>query len=271
MLITGAARGLGAGLARACAAQGARVALLGLEPDALAALAADLGRERAAWWEVDVTDGPALGAAVAAAAEHFGGLDVVVANAGITAFAPVATLAPEVFERVVAVNLTGVWRTLRAGLPYVTARDGYLLAISSLAAVLQSPLQAHYTATKAGVAALAQSLALELKGTGTRVGCAYPTFVRTDMMRRTLADPAGARLWRGNRGGMFTMVSEERAVRALRRGIERRARRIVIPRLLTPVVLAPGLAQPVFAARFRPRAVQAAMAAASPDGWARGS
>jgi hypothetical protein len=65
------------------------------------------------------------------------------------------------------------------------------------------------------------------------------------------------------------MITEQQAVRALVRGIERRARRIVVPHRLTPVVLAPGLAQPVFSAQFRPRAVRDAIAAASTQGWGR--
>ncbi len=267
VLITGAARGMGAELARAVVARGGQVALLGLEADLLTALADELGQSAAAW-EADVTDGEALDAAVASAAQHFGGLDVAVANAGITAFAPVAALDPATFEKVIAVNLTGVWRTLRAAQPFVQARPGgYLLSVCSMAAFLQSPLQAHYTASKAGVHALTESLRLELKGTDTRVGGAYLTFVSTDMMTRTVADAAGHALWGGNTGGLNAIISPDQAVQALARGIERRARRIVVPRRLTPVTLAPGLVQPFFSTQFTAGRVQAAIRAATPAGW----
>ncbi|MHB8452112.1 MAG: SDR family NAD(P)-dependent oxidoreductase, partial [Mycobacteriales bacterium] len=125
----------------------------------------------------DVTDRTALTAAVDSAAGRLGGLDVVVANAGVQAFGSVAGLDPEVFERVVAVNLLGSYHTLRAGIPHVRERRGYLLAVSSMAMAVHSPLQAHYNASKAGLAALADSLRLELAPDGVAVGVAHPTFV----------------------------------------------------------------------------------------------
>lgn len=267
VLVTGAARGLGEGLAEACVERGAQVALLGLEPERLQTLARRLGTDRAASWHVDVTDGDALDSAVAEAAAYFGGLDVAVANAGVTAFGPVVSLDPAVFERVLAINLTGVWRTLRAAQPHVQARAGYLLSIASMAAVMRSPLQAHYTASKAAVAALTQSLRLELKGTGTRVGTAYLTFVKTDMMRHTTADPVGALIWKGNTGGLNRMITPKHAVDALVHGIERRSARIVAPRHLLPAVLAPGYIEPLFANQFRPKDIRRAIAASSPTGW----
>src|SRR4051812_43388886 len=96
VLITGAARGIGAASARELHARGASVALVGLEPELLAALASELG-DRAAWFEADVTDRAAMDAAVAGTVERFGGIDVVIANAGISPMGTVTTLAPEAF------------------------------------------------------------------------------------------------------------------------------------------------------------------------------
>src|SRR5690349_21947630 len=110
VLITGAARGIGAAAARACAARGATLSLVGLERDELEALASELGPQAAAF-EADVTDWGALGAAVEETVHRFGGIDAVVANAGIASGGPIAQADIEAFERTIEVNLLGVWRT----------------------------------------------------------------------------------------------------------------------------------------------------------------
>src|SRR3954447_24769084 len=99
VLITGAARGIGAEAAKQLAARGARTALVGLEPELLEQRAAELGPDHA-WFEADVTDAEAIENAVAAAAERFGGLDVVIANAGIAASGPVDSMEPAVWEKI---------------------------------------------------------------------------------------------------------------------------------------------------------------------------
>jgi NAD(P)-dependent dehydrogenase (short-subunit alcohol dehydrogenase family) len=119
VLVTGAARGIGAATARDLAGRGARLALVGLEPDLLAALATELGcvqrpGDRHLWIEADVTDSAALQAATVQAVAALGGLDVVVANAGIASFGPVRSIDPEAFAKTVDVNLTGVFRPLHS-------------------------------------------------------------------------------------------------------------------------------------------------------------
>src|SRR3954454_7399311 len=104
----------------------ARPALAGLAPELLEQRAAELGGDTA-FFEADVTDREAVEAAVAGAVERFGGLDVVVANAGVATGGPLAVIDPDDFERLIDVNLLGVWRTVRAALPHVTARSGYVL------------------------------------------------------------------------------------------------------------------------------------------------
>ena len=138
VLITGAARGLGAETARRVAARGANVALVGLEPEELERVAAQCGTN-AAWFECDVTDVEALERAVAGTVERFGGIDVVMANAGIATGGMVRSTDPAAFERTIEINLLGVWRTVRAALPHVIERQGYVLVIASLAAAVHGP------------------------------------------------------------------------------------------------------------------------------------
>ena len=133
VLITGAARGIGAETARQLSARGARIALVGLEPEELARVAQQCGPGAAAF-EADVTDNDALAGAVASVVEHFGGIDVVMANAGVVGTGFVRSMDPAIFERTIEVNLLGVFRTVRACLPHVIERRGYVLVIASLAA-----------------------------------------------------------------------------------------------------------------------------------------
>src|SRR3954469_11998642 len=118
VLITGAARGIGAELARKAAARGARVALVGLEPELLAAVADELGPEHL-WVEADVTDAAALEVAVQRAVDTFGGLDVVVANAGIAPLTTVMTSSAHALARTIEVNLIGAMLTAHAALPEI--------------------------------------------------------------------------------------------------------------------------------------------------------
>ena len=163
--ITGSTGGLGSALAEALRARGANLALLDLDRDSVEKQAGRLGSVGVArGWAVDVRDLSTLDHAMGAAADHFGRIDVVIANAGITPpAAPLWDLKGEDFERTIDINLNGVWRTFRAGVPHVEKTRGYLLAISSMAAFVHGPLNGPYCATKAGVWALADSTRLELR------------------------------------------------------------------------------------------------------------
>src|SRR5581483_10479353 len=123
VLITGAARGIGAGLAEALAAQGAWLALVGLEPDRLAAVAERCG-EGTFVAECDVSDRDQVTGAVDAAADALGGLDVVVANAGIATAGPMRLQEVRSWERVIEINLLGVMYTDRAALPHLERSRG---------------------------------------------------------------------------------------------------------------------------------------------------
>lgn len=244
VVITGAARGIGAESARRLHAKGANVALVGLEPERLQALAASLG-ERAAWFEADMTDGDALARAVDGVLERFGGIDVGIANAGIQMTGAVLTSAPEVFERTLEVNLFGVWRTDRALLPHIVARDGYLLNVASLAAATHAPLMAAYAASKAGTEAMTDSLRIETSVTGARVGCAYFGFIDTDIVRGSFAQPSSAEMRKMLPPFLRRPAPLATAIDAIERGVERRAARVWAPRYVGPLLALRGIAQPL--------------------------
>jgi NAD(P)-dependent dehydrogenase (short-subunit alcohol dehydrogenase family) len=181
VLITGAARGIGALLAEKLAAQGARLALVGLEPEKMEGVAARCG-EGTFVAECDVSDNDKVQAAVDAAAEALGGLDVVVANAGIAAGGPLRSQDVRSWERVIEINLLGVMYTDRAALPHLEKSRGYVLNIASTAAVLRGPGMSAYCAAKAGVEALSDCVRIEMKPLGVGVGVAYFLFLDTDMV-----------------------------------------------------------------------------------------
>lgn len=235
VLITGAARGIGAESARRLAARGARLSLVGLEPELLEQVASDCGD--AAWFECDVTDREALQAAVDGTLERFGGIDVVMANAGIGAGGTVRTMDPDAWERVIEVNLLGVYRTIRACLPHVVERRGYVLPVASIAAAVHTPGMSAYAASKAAVEALGNSLRGEVGHLGVRVGVAYFSWIDTDMVRGADENPATKFMRSKLRGpaGKTWPVSE--AGEAVAEGIERRARRVIVPRNFRSLLL----------------------------------
>ena len=228
VFITGAARGLGAETARRVAARGANVALVGLEPEELERVAAQCGTN-AAWFECDVTDTDALARAVQGAIDRFGGIDVCMANAGIASLGMVRSIDPAAFERTIEINLLGVWRTVRACLPQLIERDGYVLVIASLAAAIHGPGTAAYSASKAGAEAFADSLRAEVKHLGVDVGVGYFHFIDTDMVRGADAHPAVGRM-RDELSGPFSKTYPlSDAGQAIADGIEARNRWVVVP------------------------------------------
>jgi NAD(P)-dependent dehydrogenase (short-subunit alcohol dehydrogenase family) len=235
-LVTGAARGIGAETARRLAARGARVALMGLEPEELARVAAGCGAE-AAWYEADVTDRAAVESAVAGAAERFGGIDVLVANAGSAAFGTVRSIDPDAFERTIDINLLGTWRTVRAALPHLIERRGYALMNASVTAASHSPGLAAYSASKAGVEAFADALRIEVAEHGVGVGVAYFSWIATDLVAAGDGHPAFAFMRSKLRGPFGRTHPLADAVDALVTGVERRSRRIVTPSWVRGVLL----------------------------------
>jgi NAD(P)-dependent dehydrogenase (short-subunit alcohol dehydrogenase family) len=244
--LTGATGGLGSALAGELRTRGANLALMDLDPDALAVQSARLGGPAVARaYRVDVRELSTLEAAMDRAAADFGRLDVVIAGAGVEVMSPMALMHPAEFERTIDINLTGVWRTFRAALPHVQSTKGYLLAISSMAAFVHSPLQAPYTASKAGVWAMSDSIRLELRHLGVDVGTIHPTFFSTPMMDRVLANAAGRRLWGGHQNALWKMVPLELVVAETIAAIERRAAMTVVPKRIGAIARAAGFARPL--------------------------
>jgi NAD(P)-dependent dehydrogenase (short-subunit alcohol dehydrogenase family) len=229
VLITGAARGIGADAAKRIAARGARLSLVGLEPDELSVVARDCGPDTL-WFEADVTDADALAAAVSTTAQRTGGIDVVVANAGIGAGGPMRYMDEETFRQVIEVNLFGVWRTIRLCLPHVIDSRGYILPIASMAAIVpQFPGFVPYSTSKAGVEAMAKGLRVEVAHLGVDVGIAYFGWIDTDLVRGGDEHPAFTFMRSRLRGPLGKTLPVSSAGEAIVEGIEKRAKIVAQP------------------------------------------
>ncbi|MGY1679404.1 short-chain dehydrogenase/reductase [Geodermatophilus sp. SYSU D01176] len=230
VLVTGAARGIGAELARRAAARGARVALAGLEPGLLAQVVDGLGPEHL-WVECDVTDPAALQTAVRRTVETFGGLDVVVANAGIAPLGTVMTSSAHALARTIEVDLTGAVLTAHAALPALAERRGHVLLVSSAAAFTVMPGMSAYCAAKAGLERFGDVLRLEVAHRGVTVASAHPTWIDTDLVRDIEAAlPTFAATRRQLPGPLGAYTSVEACAEALVDNLETRGRRVFVPR-----------------------------------------
>ncbi|WP_375001194.1 SDR family oxidoreductase [Aeromicrobium sp. CTD01-1L150] len=230
LLITGAARGIGAGVARGYVARGGKVALLGLEPDLLQELSDDLG-DAAEWWTADVRDARQVTAAIDAAASHFGRLDDVLANAGIASYGTVRQIDDPSFTRVVDINVNGVYRTLHAAIPHLEQTNGYALVVASLASFTTLAGLASYNASKAGAESLALATKQEVAHLGVGVGVCHPSWSDTDIVRGAEEDLPTFRAIRGKLpypANSTTTLDE--CVEAILDGIARRRGRVYVPK-----------------------------------------
>ncbi|MGH3493665.1 MAG: SDR family NAD(P)-dependent oxidoreductase, partial [Sciscionella sp.] len=235
----------------------------------LRAVAAECGAEATAW-DADVTDWQALQRATDDIAAHYGRIDVVMANAGIAAAGFIRTIDPAAFEKVIEVNLLGVWRTVRVALPYIIESKGYVLVVSSMGAIVHIPGNGPYNAAKAAVEAFGNTLRAEVRHFGVRVGVAHPTWIATDMVNSADEHPVFGPLRRGSLGPLGTTYPVSVAVDAFVAGIERRARTIHIPRNLIGIKLIRSLI-PLVVELVGRRFIGKADADAAADVRARGS
>src|ERR1700739_311853 len=249
VFITGASGGIGAATARLLHRRGAKLVLADVNQQAVDAVADELGRQRTMALTLDVTDSAALEAAVAAAVERFGSVDVVFANAGIAAEPPttVAAVDPAQFERVVEVDLFGVWRTVRAALPQIIANQGYILITSSLYAYLNGVINAPYAMSKAAVAQLGRALRGELAGTGARVAVLCPGWGTTGIARNRCGghDTVTRLLAHAYPPLLRDAIEPERVAEKAVAGIVKRSPRIVVPRRWIPYIVLNGLLDPL--------------------------
>lgn len=268
VFITGAARGIGLGTAKAAHRRGASVVLMDLDREATERAASEVG-ERALGLRGDVTDTESLEAAVAAGVDRFGGIDVAIANAGIAPQArTMRVYEPDLFERVLDVNLVGAWRTARACMPHVIERRGHIVFISSVYAFLNGIFVTPYAASKAGVEQLGRALRVELARHGTTAGVAYFGYVRTEMTRVGIEeDPLAANFGDVAPRALRKQITADQAGEVLVRGIESRAARVTAPRRWAVLSALRGLFSPGLDARMaRDRQLQAMIAEADVQG-----
>jgi NAD(P)-dependent dehydrogenase (short-subunit alcohol dehydrogenase family) len=246
-LVTGGARGIGFATATALIARGASVAILDLDGEAARSAASRLHDSRAIGFAADVTDRGAMQRAVATTVERFGGLDVVVANAGIAPrVASFRAMAGESFERVLEVNLMGVYRTVEAALPEIVPRRGHVVVISSIYAFINGVGGVPYAMSKAAVEQFGRALRVELSPTGASASVAYFGFIDTEMVHRAIdADPLADRMMTFLPKPLRKRLTPAVAGEAIVGGIERRSPRIIRPRRWTIMSVLRGILNPL--------------------------
>ncbi len=230
-LVTGAARGIGFETARQMHMRGASVAIVDLKAEEAREAAERIG-ERAIGLATDVTDHAAMMQTVAETVERFGGLDVVVANAGIaqSKMATIRGIGTEEWERVFEVDLLGVWRTVRAALPQIVERQGHVVVVSSVYAFANGMLNSPYAVAKAGVEAMGRTLRTELMPLGASASVAYFGWVDTKLVQDSFDQTHAERLRERAPSWLMKRIQPDEAGAAVVRGIEERAPRIFAPK-----------------------------------------
>jgi NAD(P)-dependent dehydrogenase (short-subunit alcohol dehydrogenase family) len=229
-LITGGARGVGAEVARRLHERGANLVLTDVDEGALHDIGAEFDSDRVLTAVADVRDLETMQAVASRAVDRFGGIDIVLANAGISTYGSVLKVDPEAFRTLVDVNIVGVFNTVRAALPSVIDRRGYVLIVSSAAAFAASPGLAPYNAAKAGVEQFANALRLEVAHHGVDVGCAHMLWIDTPLVQDAKSDlPSFRKMLDYLPGPLGKTTSVQACTTALVKGIEARKRYIYCP------------------------------------------
>jgi NAD(P)-dependent dehydrogenase (short-subunit alcohol dehydrogenase family) len=193
-IITGGEGSIGMATARVFAAEGARVFLAGISEPDLKAGAAELGSDAAAWSVTDVTDSAQVKAAVDAAVDRFGRLDVVIANAGISgATAPIAEYPEDAFDQTLAVHARGAFLLCKHAVPYLSAGASVIIT-SSVVGLVAAPNIAGYSTAKHAQVGLMRTLASELAPRGIRVNTIHPGPVDNEFQHRIEVVATGADL-----------------------------------------------------------------------------
>jgi NAD(P)-dependent dehydrogenase (short-subunit alcohol dehydrogenase family) len=246
VLITGAAGGIGAATARALFARGASLVLTDVQQSAVDDLAQELGTLRVLPLALDVTDADATKAVVRKTVEKFGRLDVALANAGISWRGTPGTIMccdEQEFERIVEVDLFGVWRTIRAALPEVVRNEGQILVTSSVYSFLNGVANAPYAASKAAVEMLTRSLQVELGGSKATASVVYPGWTATAIAKVAFGGNELATRMNETVLPNFLRrpIQPEQMAKAIVRGIESRSTRIIAPARWAPISLLRGM------------------------------
>lgn len=184
VVVTGGASGIGRACVEHFAAEGASVLIADVQDAAASELAQRLG-ERVYAQHCDVSVAANVEAAIDAAVTRFGGLDVLVNNAGIEVGGPLASSSPEIFAQVFAINVIGVFNGLKAAAPRMAERGGgAIVNLASVAGLRGSAMMGPYSASKAAVINLTQTAALEWRAQNIRINCVCPGFIKTPMLGR---------------------------------------------------------------------------------------
>jgi NAD(P)-dependent dehydrogenase (short-subunit alcohol dehydrogenase family) len=249
-LVTGGARGIGFETARQLHLRGASVAVLDLDAEEAREAAERIG-PRAFGVHADVTDEGGTLAAVAAVVDHFGGLDIAIANAGIAppTVTTARTMPGEEWKRVVDVNLIGAWHTARAALPQISERGGQIVFIGSIYSFSNGLLASPYAVSKAGVEALGRALRAELAPLGASASVVYFGWVETDLVRDSLDrrdDGRGSRILAEILPAfLLKRISAETAGATIAQALEERAPRAFAPTVWRYISALRGLINPL--------------------------
>ena len=187
-LVTGASGGIGSSIARALAAQGARLALSGSNADKLRAFREELNSEFGhdhVEITCDLSNTTQVEELIPATIDTLGGMDILVNNAGITRDNLAMRMKDEEWDEVIRINLEASFRLMRAAArPMMKARGGRIISITSVVGATGNPGQMNYTAAKAGLTGMSKSLAQELASRNITVNCVAPGFIRTAMTEK---------------------------------------------------------------------------------------
>lgn len=192
-VVTGAGRGAGRVIAQRLAADGYRIVIGDIRAESAEKVAAEIAASGidTAGFAVDVASGPSVATFMTDIVERFGTIDVLVNNAGVISILPLSEIEEEEWDRVLDINLKGVYLCTRAALPYLTDSDwGRVVNIASDVGKRGEANIAHYCASKFGVVGLTQAIGVELALTGVTVNAICPAIMNTDMMKQIAAEGA---------------------------------------------------------------------------------